>query len=81
MIGKMVWFNGTFLRFRVRTRFFLTRGKVSLFTSQAIPIRRIALTPANPCYWDIRTNSVHLSLSIEIKSPETLCFGPLVRSK
>ena len=26
MTGKMVWFNGTFLRFRVRARFFLTRG-------------------------------------------------------
>ena len=71
MIGKMVWFNGTFLRFRVRTRFFLTNGKVSLFTSQANPVRRTALTPANRCYWGIRANLVYLSLSIEIRSPES----------
>jgi hypothetical protein len=43
---------------------------VSLFTSQANPIRRTAPSLANPCYWGIRANSVHLSLAIEIKSPE-----------
>lgn len=50
---------------------------MSLFTSQANPIRRTAPSLANPCYWGIRANSVHLSLAIEIKSPDPSQTGPI----